>query len=75
MIRVTVGNNVKREVVIVENTVTLRSVLEDNRVDYSRADPMLDGSTLEPGELDKTFAELGITDRCYLVCVENKNNA
>ena len=36
MVQVTVGNNVKREKVIVDTHATLRSVLEDAGVDYTR---------------------------------------
>ena len=60
MIRVTVGNNVKRENVIVNDNTTLRSVLEQQGIDYTRGNLTLDGSTLQPGALDKTFAEFGM---------------
>lgn len=75
MIKVTVGNNMKKNTVIVEATTTLRSVLEDNHVDYTVAMPWLDGTPLQPGDLDKTFAQIGITAACTLLCVQNKQNA
>lgn len=75
MIKVVVGNNVKRESVIVDENSTLRSVLEDNGIDYSVGRMHLDGSSLEPGALSKTFAELGITDKCYLLNVAKADNA
>ena len=75
MIKVTVGNNVKRESVIVEETATLRSVLEEQGIDYSRGTMHLDGCSLNPGQLDKTFAELGITEKCYLLNVVKADNA
>ena len=53
MIKVTVGNNVKRNSVIVDEAVTLRSVLEENDIDYTRGTMHLDGSTLQPGDMDK----------------------
>lgn len=55
MIKVTVGNNVKREAVIIDENTTLRSCLEANGVDYTRGVMHLDGSSLNPGDLDKTF--------------------
>ena len=67
MIRVTVGNNVKRENVIVNDNTTLRSVLEQQGIDYTRGNLTLDGSTLQPGALDKTFAEIGIKEKCFLM--------
>lgn len=58
MIKVTVGNNVKRNSVIVDEAVTLRSVLEENDIDYTRGTMHLDGSTLQPGDMDKSFEEI-----------------
>lgn len=75
MIKVVVGNNVKREAVIVDANTTLRTVLEDANVDYTRGVMHLDGSYLNPGDLDKTFASLGITDKCYLLNVVKADNA
>ena len=60
MIKVTLGNNLKKETVIVdENTTTLH----------------LDGATLRPGDLDKTFGELGIKEKCFLLNVVKADNA
>ena len=67
MIKVTVGNNVKRESVIIDENTTLRSCLEANGVDYTRGVMHLDGSSLNPGDLDKTFASFGITVMCFLL--------
>ena len=36
MVKVCVGNNVKRDNVIVDSNVTLRSVLEDANIDYTK---------------------------------------
>lgn len=75
MIKVTVGNNVKRQAVIIEDTTTLRTVLEDVGIDYTRGVMHLDGSSLQPGDLDKTFADFGITDKCFLLNVVKADNA
>lgn len=75
MIKVVVGNNVKRETVIVDANTTLRTVLEDANVDYTRGVMHLDGSSLNPGDLDKTLASLGITEKCYLLNVVKADNA
>ena len=75
MVKVIVGNNVKRETVIVDSGSTLRSVLEDAGVDYSRGTMHLDGASLNPGDLSKTFAEMGITDKCFLLNVVKADNA
>lgn len=75
MIRVTVGNNVKRENVIVNDNTTLRSVLEQQGVDYARGNLTMDGSTLQPGALDKTFADFGIKEKCFLMQIVKADNA
>lgn len=75
MIRVTVGNNVKRENVIVNDNTTLRSVLERQGIDYTRGSLTLDGSTLQAGTLDKTFAEFGIKEKCFLMQIVKADNA
>lgn len=75
MIKVVVGNNVKRETVIVNEDTTLRTVLENAGVDYTRGVMHLDGSSLAPGDLDKTFTAMGITEKCYLLNVVKADNA
>lgn len=75
MIKVTVGNNVKREAVIIDENTTLRSCLEANGVDYTRGVMHLDGSSLNLGDLDKTFQQFGITEKCFLLNVVKADNA
>ena len=75
MIKVTVGNNLKREVVIIDESTTLRSCLEDNGVDYTRGTMHLDGASLRPGDLDKTFEELNVSEKCFLLNVVKADNA
>lgn len=69
MIKVTVGNNMKREAKIVESTATLRTVLSDAGLDYTRGGVHLDGASLNPGDLDKSFADFGIKESCFLLQV------
>ena len=75
MIKVTVGNNVKRNSVIVPGNTTLRAVLEQEGIDYTRGNMHLDGSSLNPGDLDKTFNDFGITEKCFLLNVVKADNA
>lgn len=75
MIKAIIGNNVKRETKIIDENVTLRKALEDSGVDYSRGSVTMDGTTLGPGDLDKTFAQHGITEKCYLLQVVKADNA
>ena len=75
MVQVIVGNNVKRNTVVVSPETTLRTVLEENNIDYARGVMHLDGASLNPGDLDKSFAALGITEKCYLLNVGKADNA
>ena len=75
MIKVTIGNNVKRKTEILDENTTLRQALENAEIDYSRGTMNLDGSSLGPGDLDKTFAEHGITEKCFLLNVVKAENA
>jgi len=76
MVKVVVGNNVKRETVIVDSSTTLRTVLEDAGIDYANRGVLhLDGSSLNPGDLDKTFEQFGITEKCFLLQVVKADNA
>ena len=75
MISVCVGNNLGRTTVIVDSINTLRRVLESNNIDYSLGMTSLDGSTLRAGDLDKTFEDFGITEKCYLLQTVKADNA
>lgn len=69
MIKVTIGSNMDRNSVIVPSTDTLRKTLEDNGVNYERGTLHLDGASLKPGDIDKTYDELGILEKAYLISV------
>lgn len=69
MVKITVGNNVQRSTVIVPSTQTLRKTLEDAGVDYTKGMTTLDGSTLGAGELDKSFGDMGIKEKAFLLNV------
>lgn len=75
MIKVVVGNNVEKNSVIVDSQATLRQVLEGEGIDYTRGQMHLDGVTLRAGDLDKTFADFGVTEKCYLLNVAKADNA
>lgn len=75
MIKVTIGNNVKREAVIIDENTTLRAALENNEIDYTSLTMHLDSAPLKAGDLDKTFADFGVTEKCYLLGVKKLDNA
>ena len=53
MIRVIVGTTTQRNEKNYTADTTIRTILEDNAVDYSTAQVMLDGATLQAGTMDK----------------------
>lgn len=75
MIQVNYGNNMKKETAIVDEHTTIRQFLEDVGIDYSKGQTNLDGAQLKPGEIDKTFADFGITTKCFLFNVVKLDNA
>lgn len=75
MIRVIVGTTTQRNEKNYTADTTIRSILEDNAIDYSTSQVMLDGATLQAGTMDKTLAELNITEKCMLIAVVKASNA
>ena len=75
MIKVWIGNNMGRHDYPIDENTTLRQALESHGVDYSRGMTSLDGCTLAPGDLDKTFADFGINSSCFLMNVVKADNA
>lgn len=74
-IQVRISNNLERDTVLVDSARTLKSVLEENGVDYGRGNITLDGSVIPAGGLERTFDYYGITERCYLSAVVKADNA
>lgn len=75
MVKVIVGTNTTKETAIVDSDRTLRSVLDERGIDYTRGSLTLDGCTLKPGDIDKTFIQMGIGEKCYLLSVVKADNA
>jgi len=75
MIKVTMGNNVKRTSEVFDESTTLREALESVGVDYTLGVMNLDGSSLSPGDLDRTFSDFGIIEKCFLLNVVKADNA
>jgi len=77
MISVIMSNNVKRVTDIVDANTTLRTALENVGIDYTASGVVmsLDGAPLRPGDLDKTFADFGVTEKCFLSGIVKMDNA
>lgn len=75
MIQIRIVTNTWRKTIATDENNTVRDVLEANEVNYEIAPVYIDGAPLEIGEHDKTFAELGITEKCMLTAVRKLENA
>lgn len=75
MIQIKIVTNASRKTIATDENNTVREVLEANEVNYANAPVYIDGAPLQVGDHDKTFAELGITERCMLTSVVKTENA
>lgn len=75
MIKVTIVSNNPRVTDIVADTKTVRQILEEHNVTYTNAAVSMDGFTLRLGDLDKSLAQLGITEKTTISALANKDNA
>ena len=75
MIQVKIVTNTGRKTIVTDENNTVRTVLEANEVNYETAPIYIDGAPLNIGDHDKTFAQLGITEKCMLTSVVKTQNA
>lgn len=69
MIKVRIGTNLNRKEVMVDPNTTIKAVLEENEIDYSVGGIHLDGMSIAGAELNKSFRDFGIAEKCTLVSV------
>ncbi len=69
MIKVLIGTNTNRKQITTDPSRTLKSVLEENGIDYSTGGIHLDGLAVAGEDLNKSFTEHGITEDCILISV------
>ena len=75
MIQIKIVTNTSRKTIATDENSTVREVLEANDVNYKVAPVYIDGAPLGIGDHDKTFAQLGITEKCMLTSVVKTQNA
>lgn len=75
MIQIQIVTNTQRKTIATDENNTVRMVLDANEVNYATAPVYIDGAPLGIGDHDKTFVELGITEKCKLVSVVKTENA
>lgn len=69
MIRITIGTNTNRKNITVDPNKTIKSVLEEEGIDYSKGGIHLDGLAVAGEGLNKTFTQHGISEDCILISV------
>jgi hypothetical protein len=75
MIQVILGDNVYRQTFLVDPNTTLRALLEEHDIDYSIRTLQLNGRVVAGDDLDQTFADFGITEKCSLLQVAKADPA
>lgn len=75
MIEIKIITNTTRKTILTDTNTSIREVLENNNVNYANAPVYIDGAPLGIGDHDKTFTELGITEKCMLTAVVKTENA
>lgn len=77
MINVKFSSNFARGEISIPNNTTIADFCEntDVNIDYGRGMTTLNGTVLTPGDFNKTFGELGITEKCQLNNVAKTDNA
>jgi hypothetical protein len=74
MIKVIYGNNVSKEEDIVEAATVIFNFCTSHNIDLSSGEMHLNGAALLPGDINKTFADFGVTETCYLLNVAKGDN-
>lgn len=77
MIKVTVGSNFTQKVFenVDESTATVRSILDQGGVDYNRFTVHMNGDVVTSDKLDRTFAQNGVYEDCYLMSTTKADSA
>ena len=75
MIKVKVGDSVRRTEKVVDKNTTLVAVLEDAGVNYTDYIINLNGDPLTVEELQKTFADFNVGAECSLIGAVKSDNS
>ena len=75
MIQIKIVTNSTRKTIVTDENNTVRAVLEASEINYDRTPVYIDGAPLNVGDHDKSFATLGITEKCMLTAVIKTENA
>ena len=75
MFKVNITNNANSFAVNVPPDTTIRSILEEEGVNYQGRYVTLNTRPLSAAQMDNTLAELGVNGECYLSLIQKLDNA
>jgi len=75
IVNMVIGTNIDRNEVPVKTDSTIRQILEENEVNYTRGVVQLNGASLRNEDLDKTLDDYGITTKGFLFSIVKADNA
>lgn len=75
MIQVTVGTTTNRTKKAYAPDTTVRTILNDNAIDYSAATVMIDGANIKSNEMDSSLAQLNKVESCMIIAIVKAESA
>lgn len=75
MIKVISGTSLNKQELILSADTTLMDAAEQAGLNVGAGGITLNGSMVSANEFNKTFADFGVTDKCYLLQVVKADNA
>lgn len=75
MIKVISGTSLNKTELVIDATTTLMEAAEQAGLNVAAGGITLNGSMVSAADFNKTFADYGITEKCYLLQVVKADNA
>ena len=75
MFELTIGTNATRKKVMARKDSTPRAELKEQNISYDNGIIYYEGNTLNPGDLDNTFNDLGVHEEASLNVIIKVDNA
>lgn len=75
MIKVISGTSLNKQELILSADTTLMDAAEQAGLNVGAGGITLNGSMVSANEFNKTFADFGVADKCYLLQVVKADNA
>lgn len=75
MLNITIGTNTSRKQVVVAPDTVLRDLLENNGVNTSVGTIHIDGVPMTVAQMGMTLAEIGVSDKAFIISIAKADNA